>query len=44
MPRGLNNTYIGIRAQIGDRNTEHLGVIIESLKWIVSILVPLTLG
>ena len=44
MPRGLDNTYIQLLEQIKDRNAEHIGVITKTLKWIVSSLVPLTLG
>lgn len=44
LPGGLNNTYIQLLEQIRDQNTEHMGVITKTLKWIVSSRVPLTLG
>lgn len=44
LPRGLNNTYIQLLEQVRDRNAENIGVIAKTLKWIVSSLVPLTLG
>ncbi|KAJ0108932.1 nkyrin repeat protein [Diaporthe amygdali] len=44
LPGGLNNTYIQLLEQIRDRNAEQVGTIAKALKWIVSSLVPLTLG
>ncbi|KAK7713444.1 hypothetical protein SLS64_004694 [Diaporthe eres] len=44
LPRGLNKTYIQLLEEIRDKNAEHIRVITKALTWIVSSLVPLTLG
>ncbi|KAL2287892.1 hypothetical protein FJTKL_04679 [Diaporthe vaccinii] len=44
LPRGLNKTYIQLLEEIRDKDTEHIGMITKALTWIVSSLVPLTLG
>ncbi|KAL1882218.1 hypothetical protein Daus18300_000704 [Diaporthe australafricana] len=44
LPRGINNTYIQLLEQVRDKNSDHLGIITKTLRWIVCSLVPLTLG
>jgi hypothetical protein len=44
LPRGLESTYIRLFEQVEDRNAENLEIVLKALMWIVSSLVPLTLG
>ena len=44
LPEGLDETYFRVLEQVKERNTHNLGTVCKLLTYIISCLVPLTLG